>query len=73
MLHGIFSPFGTVERVSIMKDSATNVSRGYAFVEVRRGREGRREREGGREGGRGGETRRGRVREGRRDGDKRDG
>lgn len=69
MLHGIFSPFGTVERVSIMKDSATNVSRGYAFVEVRRGREGRREREGGR----GGETRRGRVREGRRDGDKRDG
>ena len=47
MLHGIFSPFGTVERVSIMKDSATNVSRGYAFVEVRRGRE--REREGGRE------------------------
>ena len=69
MLHGIFSPFGTVERVSIMKDSATNVSRGYAFVEVRRGREGRRERERGR----GGETRRGRVREGRRDGDKRDG
>ena len=67
MLHGIFSPFGTVERVSIMKDSATNVSRGYAFVEVRRGREG----EG--EGGRGGETRRGRVREGRRDGDMRDG
>ena len=34
MLQGIFSPFGNVERVSIMRDTATNVSRGYAFVEV---------------------------------------
>jgi RNA-binding protein 39 len=35
MLHGIFSPFGNVERVSIMRDSITNISRGYAFVEFR--------------------------------------
>lgn len=34
MLHGIFSPFGYIERVSIMRDTATNISRGYAFVEV---------------------------------------
>jgi len=32
MLKGIFSPFGRVESVQIVKDQETGVSRGYAFI-----------------------------------------
>jgi len=32
MLKGIFSPFGRVESIQIVKDQETGVSRGYAFI-----------------------------------------
>ena len=32
MLKGIFSPFGKIEQVQIIKDAATGVSKGYAFI-----------------------------------------
>jgi len=33
-LRRIFEPYGTVERVSIPRDSATGNTRGFAFVEM---------------------------------------
>jgi len=32
MLKGIFSPFGRIEQVQIIKDAVTGISKGYAFV-----------------------------------------
>ncbi|CAK8697120.1 RNA-binding protein 39-like [Clavelina lepadiformis] len=32
MLKGIFSPFGRIEQVQIIKDADTSVSKGYAFI-----------------------------------------
>jgi cold-inducible RNA-binding protein len=33
-IRALFEPFGTVERVSLMKDRDTGRSRGFAFVEM---------------------------------------
>ena len=34
MLKAIFSPFGQIDRITVMRDTDTNISRGYAFVDV---------------------------------------